>query len=185
MKRSPKALVALALLAAAPFAASASELSYSYLEAGYTRITGSPRIDGATINGSAALGGNFHLFGGYSNLDVDGFSRNFDLWNLGLGYNIGISDRTDLVARIGYQEARLSGFGSADGWLGEVGVRSALTSNVEAFAFVGYDDVSGGSGEVFGRLGGQYKFNSNWGLSADVKFVDSDTVFFIGPRITF
>jgi len=185
MKHTTSQRVALALLAALPMAASASDLSYRYLEAGYTRASGSPRIDGPTINGSAALGGNVHLFGGYSNLQVDAFDRSFDLWNLGVGYNLGLSDRTDLVARVGYQELRLSNFVAVDGWFGEVGVRSALSPNVEGQVAVGYDSESGGSGEAYARLGGQYRFNQTWGLNADVKFIDSETLFFIGPRITF
>ncbi len=186
MMRTPKKpLLALALLAATPFAAGASELSYNYLELGYTRVTGSPKIDGATINGSAAIGDSFHLFGGYSDLDVSGFSQNFDVWNIGVGYHHALSDRSHLVANVGYQEARLSGFGSADGWFTEVGVRGALSPNFEGHALIGYEDSDVGSGEVFGRIGGQYKFNANWGLSADVKFIDSDTVVFFGPRVTF
>lgn len=185
MTRTPKTLAALALLAAAPLAANASDLSYNYLEAGYSRVTGSPRIDGATINGSFAASDNIHLFGGYSSLEVDVIDRSVDLWNLGVGYNLGLSERTDLVARVGYQEARLGSFGSVDGWFGEVGARSALGSSFEGLVAIGYDDVSGGSGEVYGRLGGQYRFNPTWGFNADVKFVDGDATYFIGPRITF
>ena len=45
MKRS---LIALVLLAVLPVAASASDLSYNYVEGGYTRINGiEPKVDGA------------------------------------------------------------------------------------------------------------------------------------------
>ena len=64
MMRAPKPLLALALLAATPFVAGAGELDYDYLELGYTRVTGSPKIDGATVNGSAALGDSLQVLGG-------------------------------------------------------------------------------------------------------------------------
>jgi Ax21 family sulfation-dependent quorum factor len=183
MKCIPKALVVASLLALAPLA-SAEDLSYSYLEAGYSRVTGSPKIDGLTVNGSATLGESFHMFGGYSALELEQFNRDVDLWNLGLGYNMAISERSDLVARVGYQEVEFDNFGSDGGAFVEVGMRSALGPAFEGQFAVGYADADG-SGETYARLGGHYRFNPTWGLSADVQFIDSETQVFIGPRITF
>ena len=39
-------------------------------------------------------------------------------------------------------------------------------------------------GYLYGRLGAQLKFNPTWGVSGDVKFVDGDTQWFVGPRVT-
>ena len=68
-------------------------------------------------------------------------------------------------------------------------MRGALAPNFEGYAFAGYedgDDLDGASrdGEFYGRLGAQVKFTPNWSASADVKLVDGDTQWFVGPRFT-
>ena len=71
-----KSLLALTLLAALPFAASAADgVSYNYVEAGYLATdldNSSTDADGWAINGSAAIAPNFHLFGGYAGQKTDG-----------------------------------------------------------------------------------------------------------------
>ena len=52
------------------------------------------------------------------------------------------------------------------------------------YAMAGYEDGNDFDGDFYGRLGGQVKINTNWGVAADVKFADGDTQFFVGPRIT-
>ena len=37
-------------------------------------------------------------------------------------------------------------------------------------------------GSFYGRLGAQVKFNQTWGITGDVKFLEGDTQYFIGPR---
>jgi Ax21 family sulfation-dependent quorum factor len=197
MKRS---LIALALLAAAPFAASASDLSYNYIEGGYTRVNGvGAKIDGAVLNGSIALGSRFHAFGGYEALDLEAtaidigtgqtFSADadFDTWTLGFGYNHSLTNSTDLVARVGYRNSDIDvpGF-DLKSYFTEVGARAQLATNFEGYAYAGYERTEGaGDGDYFGRIGGQYSFNRNWGLVADVKFGQSVEQYFVGPRFTF
>lgn len=187
MKRS---LIALGLLATLPFAASASDLSYNYVEGGYTRINGlGTKIDGPAINGSVALGSRFHVFGGYEALDIDAAGSDLDSWNLGFGYNHGLSQSTDLVARLGYRDFDFSGpFGlslGGESYFTEVGVRSQLAPSFEGYVYAGYERPEGGGGDYYGRVGGQYSFNPNWGLVADVKFGDGAEQYFFGPRFTF
>ena len=71
-----------------------------------------------------------------------------------------------------------------DGWSAEVGVRGALHPNFEGYVMAGYEDGDNYDGEFYGRLGAQAKFNQNWGVSGDVKFVDGDTQWFVGPRFS-
>lgn len=191
MKRS---LLALTLLAALPFAASAAEgVSYTYVEGGYAATdTDFGDADGFAINGSAAIAPNFHLFGGYNAQTTDDFNIgttrfsgvDVDQWRLGVGYNHEISPSTDLLTRIAYERAEFPG-GSIDGYSVEAGVRAALSPMIEGYALAGYEDGSDFDGDFYGRLGGLVKFNPTWGLSGDVKFADGDTQYFIGPRITF
>jgi Ax21 family sulfation-dependent quorum factor len=187
-----KTMLALALFS--PLAISAQELSYNYLELGYSRFDSRPRADGYGLNGSVALGDRFHLFGGFSDLDADRITRDdtleslkpdVDLWHLGFGYNHGLSASTDLIARAAYQRARTTGFGSDDGGFAEVGVRSLMAPSFEGYAFAGYEDMAGVSGDAYARLGAQYRFTERWGLNADLKFGNGDRLWFIGPRLTF
>lgn len=188
MKRS---LLAMPLLAALPFAAIAADgLSYSYVEGGYiaTDVDG-PDADGWNVGGSGAISDNFHIFGSYSQQEIDdrriGLEGiDFDQWHLGLGYNHPIATNTDLLARIAYDNYDLEGFDS-DGYSAEVGVRSALTRNFEGYALAGYQDADRVDGDFYGRLGALVKFSPNWGATADVKFSDGDTQWFVGPRYTF
>ena len=191
-----KSLLALGLLAALPFAASAAEgLSYNYVEGGYsaTNLNDLPDSDGWGLNGSVAIAPNFHVFGGYNQQDFDSVDYGYDQWRLGLGYNHEISQNVDLVTRVAYEKLQADDVSIAgvrvdgadlDGYSAEVGVRGSLTKNLEGYAMAGYEDGSDYDGDFYGRLGAQVKFTPNWGISGDVKFADNDTQWFVGPRFT-
>lgn len=188
--RSPLVL-ALALAAAAPFAASAAEgVSYNYVQGGYIATDGDGAdADGFAADGSVAVHPNFHLFGGYSNQDIDDTSISVDQWRVGAGYNLQISPKADLLARVAYEkfDAGRDLFGNridGDGYSAEVGVRGALTQMVEGYALAGYQDYGNAGDDVYGRLGTNVKFTPNWGLNGDVKFTGNDTQWFVGPRLT-
>ena len=193
MKRS---LLALTLLAALPFAASAAEgVSYNYVEAGYVATkTDFDDADGWGINGSGAIAPNFHIFGGYSGQKTDDFTVagvrfdgvDVDQWRAGIGYNHEISPKADLLTRVAYEKYEVDGDDDGlDGYSVEAGVRGALAPNFEGYALAGYEDGDNYDGDFYGRVGAQVKFNQTWGVSGDVKFADGDTQWFVGPRITF
>lgn len=194
MKRSLLALTLLATLPALALSATASAaegLSYNYIEGGYSATNGDGNIDadGFGANASVAVHPNFHLFGGINQQEVDDVNVDIDRWRVGAGYNLEVSPKVDLIARAAYENVEIASF-DLDGYSAEVGVRSPLTANLEGYATVGYEDFGNddGFGEIdgdfYGRLGAQVKFNSNWGISGDVKFADGDTEWFIGPRFT-
>lgn len=184
MKRS---LFALTLLAALPFAASAADgLSYNYVEGGYAATNGDGDSDGWAIGGSGAIAPNFHLFGNYTNQEIDGTNFDFDQWRVGVGYNHEINSKVDLLTRVAYEKFDAGRNADFDGWSVEAGVRASLTPNLEGYALAGYEDYDRGvDGEFYGRLGAQVKFNQTWGINGDVKFIDGDTQYFVGPRISF
>ena len=177
-------LLALGLLAALPFAASAADgLSYNYVEGGYVNTDAKGGdADGFGIKGSVAVAPNFHIFGDYTNQETDFGNVDVDQWRLGVGYNYGVAPNTDLLARVAYQRFDLQHLPTLNGYSAEVGVRTAFTSNFEGHAFAGYEDFGDGADDFYGRLGAQVKFNPNWGISGDVKFADGDTQWFVGPR---
>lgn len=184
MKRS---LLALSLLAALPFAASAAEgVSYNYVQGGYvaTNGDGNADADGFGIDGSVAVHPNFHIFGGYSQQEIDNTNIDVDQWKLGVGYNYEIAPKADLVTRIAYEKYDAGSGFDFDGYSAEVGVRGALGTKVEGYAMAGYENLQDLDSNYYGRLGAQVKFNQNWGLNGDVKFADGDTQWFVGPRFT-
>ena len=126
-----KQLVLALALAGAPIAASAAELSYSFIEAGYAQLNQElPHVDlgggavaqigdieasGVQVSGSIEMGASFYLFGGYKSgsddvvvtSNIPGFrpvSVDIDLtqFNAGLGYHHGLSERADLITEISY-----------------------------------------------------------------------------------
>lgn len=191
-----KSLLALALIAAVPFAASAADgVSYNYVEGGYTKTNvEGPDSDGWALKGSVAIAPNFHLFADYSNQEVDNVNVDFDQWRVGVGYNHELSKRVDLLTRVAYEKVKTDSFNvgnvrvpsfSADGYSVEVGVNSALTNHLNGYALAGYEDGDDYDGDFYGRLGAQVKFNQNWSASADVKIVDGgDAQWFVGPRFS-
>ncbi len=186
-----KSLLALALIAAPAMFASASAsaadgVSYNYVEGGYvtSNLKNSPDADGWRLGGSVAVAPNFHLFGSYDSQEVDNINVDIENLRLGVGYNHAISARTDLLTRVAYERFETP-FQDFNGYSVEVGVRGAPTAMLEGYALAGFEDGSDYDGDFYGRLGGQVKFNPNWSLSADVKFADNDTQWFIGPRFTF
>ncbi|RPE80237.1 Ax21 family protein [Vulcaniibacterium tengchongense] len=186
MKRS---LLALTLLAALPFAASAADgVSYTYVEGGYiaTNPDEGADADGWTIGGSGAIAPNFHLFGSYSNQEIEHTSIDFDQWRLGVGYNHELNPNVDLLTRVAYEKFDAGRNADFDGWSVEAGVRGAFSPNFEGYALAGYEDYDHGiDGDFYGRVGALVKFNPTWGISGEVKFADGDTQYFVGPRASF
>ena len=205
MKRS---LLALTLLAALPFAASAADnVSYNYIEGGYVGTStdtiggfnDTPDSDGWSVGGSGAIAPNFHIFGGYSGQEIDDDFNTLngvdvDQWNVGIGYNHELNSQVDLLTRVTYQKAETDGvtingvnFGGtdADGWNVEAGVRGAFNPYLEGYALAGYEDFESADGEFYGKLGAQVKLNQSWGVNGEVKFVDGYTAWFVGPRFSF
>lgn len=193
MKRSPgfSRLTALTLFAALPAltmsaAVSAADgLSYNFVEGGYAATnTDFGDADGFGVNGSVALHPNFHLFAGYSNQEIENTSIDFDQSRFGVGYNHPIAPAVDLLARVAYEKFDAGGSLAFDGYSAEVGVRGALAPSFEGYAMAGHEDFERADSEFYGRVGAQVKFNQNWGVSGDVKFIDGDTQWLVGPRFT-
>ena len=197
-----KSLLALALIAAAPFAASAADgLGYNYAQAGYAKTDGrgNANADGWNAEGSIAIAPNWHVFAGTQQLNIDRTDIDVQEWKLGAGYNRAIAANTDFVARVAYQKLtsddlyvgplKVANGADLDGYSVEAGVRSALASKLEGYAMAGYEKYGrqngfAGNEGAYGRLGAQFKFNPNWGVVGDVKFADGDAVWSVGPRIT-
>ena len=188
MKRTSLALALAALL---PLGATAAELDYSYIEAGYNRIDahGSDAdADGPAVNGSVALGESFFLYGGYSANDIDDSPADVDVSRIGLGWRYGLASGSDLLVKANYIKADVGGVPidlDADGYEAEVGLRTAHGDNFESYVALGWQDGGDFDGDAYVTLGGQYKFNPTWGIAASATHRDGANEVFVGPRFSF
>jgi len=185
-----KKLIALTLAAALPFAASAADgVSYNYVQAGYDAASiGNFDATGWKLEGSAAVHPNFHVFGDYSQLDIDDSPFDVDQWRLGVGYNHEISPKTDLLTRVAYEKKDFGSGFDFDGYSVEAGARANLLPQLNGYALAGYESIDSNGwleddSNFYGRFGAEYAFNQNWSVSGEIKLINGgDNEWTIGPR---
>jgi len=190
-------LLALGLLAALPFAASAAEnISYNYVEGDYLDVKNSdlPDADGWGVKGSYAFHPNFHAFAGYARKNTDSFGdKDFNLndWRVGAGYNTEVTNTTDFVARVAYENADILHNGKDfNGFSLEAGLANSFGEHFTAYVMAGYQDYTENDGlnpegTFYGRLGGLVSYNKNWGVAADIKMdADGNSEWQVGPRFS-
>ena len=178
-------LFALAIAAALPFAAQATDLSYTHVEADYINLDNG--ADGWGLRGSAAIGDTgLYVLGGYSWLKADALPSDVDIKSneLGLGYHHALNAKTDLIGELAYRNAD-TGSQNIDGLRTSVGVCAAFAERFEGFAKANYYDVSDYSGDVTGTVGGQYKFTDTWGVTAEAELGNGDQAYLVGVRASF
>lgn len=165
------------VLAAAPLAAQAEDMSYSYVDLAYveTDFDGiGPSADGFGLRGSVGFAENWLAFAEYSATSVSGVD--IDQLAVGLGGHWGIAENVDLVGRLGYFQVELDagGFGTADddGFLVDVGLRGRLGDAVELEGGARYTDLSDGGDDTALVLGGRFHFNQTWALGAEFQSGD-------------
>lgn len=181
MKRS---IFALALAAALPLSAQASELSYTYIEGDY--VNADSDADGLAVRGSFNFGASdFYGFGGYGKLNVDNASYDFKPLELGFGYHYALTDTTHLIAELAYNNYDF-GSDSLDGYRTSVGVRTAFTDKVEGILKANYKDFEDNSGDFSGTAGLLVKLNNTWGISGEVEFAEHNVqTYTAGIRASF
>lgn len=203
-----KNTLALALvLAAAPFAAPAAELSYSFVEGGLTQlhvdeaILRDPELNGGYVRGSFDLGSGFNLIGSVGRVSDDirpvaALDLRVDLeltqYEFGAGYHMGLSERVDFIAELAAIRINVDVEGEGDhatGGRGAIGIRGAFNDRVEAHAKVNYYDAGDFEGGVSGALGAQFRITPMWGITAEVEHgelvADQDTRYSVGVRASF
>jgi hypothetical protein len=122
------AMVGTLLLAAAPIAAQAEDMSYSFIDLGYaeTNLDGGPTGDGFGARGSVGFAENFFAFADY--LTQDFGPVDIDVYSVGLGGHFGLAESVDLVGRVGYLKADASAgglSGDEDGYMASVATSAA------------------------------------------------------------
>lgn len=198
MKRT---LFALALAAALPMSAQASELSYSYVELDYNWMNIDDEgldidPDGWGIKGSVSIADNWYLFGGYMQGDDtdDDFDVDVDVaqTNIGIGWRHPISDKADFNGELSYihqnVDVDFGGFdedADGDGYRLSAGLRGEMAENFEGYVKANWTDGSDFDGDFSGTLGAQVKFGGMWGITGEAEFGNDANIYTLGLRASF
>lgn len=182
------AMVGTLLLAAAPIAAQAEDMSYSFIDLGYaeTNLDGGPTGDGFGARGSVGFAENFFVFADYLNQDFGPID--FDLYSVGLGGHMELADSVDLVGRFGYLKAEGDSGGLTaddDGYLVSAGVRARPAQQFELEGNVIYRDLGGGADDTAVAVGARYHFTEMFAVGAEYEMSDDADTWFAGIRLTF
>lgn len=178
------AMVGTVLLAAAPIAAQAEDMSYSFIDLGYaeTNLDGGPTGDGFGARGSVGFAENFFAFADYLSQDFSG--GDLDVYSVGLGGRMEIAESVDLVGKAGYLKFDGSG-GDESGYLVSAGVRARPASQFELEGNVIYRDLGGDADDTAVAVGARYFFTDMFAVNAEYEIGDDVDRWFAGVRLSF
>jgi hypothetical protein len=182
------AMVGTLLLAAAPIAAQAEDMSYSFVDLGYaeTNLDGGPTGDGFGARGSVGFAKNFFVFANYLNQDFG--PADIDNYSVGFGGHLEIAESVDLVGKAGYLKADASGGGlSAEdsGYLVSAGVRARPASQFELEGNVIYRDLGSNADDTAVAVAARYFFTDMFAIGAEYELGDDADTWFAGVRLSF
>jgi hypothetical protein len=167
-----KVMLGSLMLAAAPLAAQAEDMSYSYVDLAYveTDFDGiGPSADGFGLRGSIGFAENWLAFAEYSAQSVS--DVDVDTMAVGFGGHYGLTETLDLVGHLGYVQVDLSAPGGLeaddDGFLFDLGLRGRVGTGVELEGGARYTDLSDSGDDTSIFVGGRYHFNQTWALGAE------------------
>jgi hypothetical protein len=176
-------LLPLAALVIAPSIATASAVSYNYVDVRYVDVDGPLDGVGAEISGS--ISPNLFLRGGFSLLSGRGLD--VDTLRAEIGYHTALNPQVDLLGTIGaiYSEIDPPGSSKDDdtGLTMSGGLRAMLAPQIEGSAIVRHDRIFSSSNTDF-TLGGLFHINNQWAVGASYTF-DSDDTITVGGRFNY
>lgn len=183
-------------------------ISYSYVDLAYVYSEVDDVVPGVDMDGDGWLAGfsgaihpNIHLFGSYSDQtfdldlsgapDIDGTG-----WDLGIGYNYSINEKTSIFARVAYVdvEAEASGISEDDNGYGlsagirymliTDGIRASVLDGIEFGGSINYVDVDLGDDTSLGA-GVLFHITPNVGIGLEGAWGDDESSYLAGVRLTF
>lgn len=167
-----RALFALALAAALPMSAQAGELSYNYIQGGYSAASvDSEDFNGYGLKGSFGFSDSFYGFASYDSGEDNGF----DLSQTSVGAGWHSAGDTQWFAELSYVNNEIDFAGVSvddDGYAVAGGVRAKLSDKFELNGKLSYTDVND-FGDGFGvGVGGLFSFNDTWGMYGSYDYSD-------------
>jgi hypothetical protein len=183
-----KTLAIIGALAAAPMAANAEGMDYTYVEGGYAQfdldgVSGS--LDGFFLRGSVAVTDQVFLSADY--LDVSGSGADTQLYTVGVGGRYPLSDVLDVTGRVAYVGTEASGGGFSaddDGYSVGAGLRGRLAESFELEGNVTYYDVGDGDDTALG-VAARYFFTDQFAVGAEYTHFDDADLWGLGVRYSF
>ncbi len=145
-------------------------------------------LTGLGIAGSALLGENFVLFAGYSSISDDflGYDIEVNGTSVGLGYRFGMSETTDFILNVSYENSEGCFDGDCvddNGYGALVGIKSRLSEKIELSASAQHIDVSGS--ETALSIAGDYYFTPSFSLGLNFTTADDVNMFGVVASIAF
>lgn len=177
-------ILALALVAAAPFAASADEASYRYLDVSYQfggSIDAGPSIDtdGFALEASFPIGDNWHVAFDYSDLGTDPSAIDISDWALKAGWHNDV-----FFANVGLESAEFDFCAvllppctiDDSGYNVDFGVRAMTSDTFELNGHVGYSDLGDLDTYTNYGVGAVFLFSESLGLSFNYEMRAGDGI---------
>lgn len=180
-------------------AAYAEGFDYSFIEGSYSQldIDGLGDGDGLGVGGSYAFTDSFHAFGSFETgeIDVDlgtiggvplgSFGVDVDQMKAGVGYNMPLSDKVDLIATAAYMSLDLSGFDDSGYEVG-VGLRGMASPAIELSGGIEYADVGDFlDGDTSFSAGFLYHFSEAVAVGAGGSWGDNMSSYALNGRFSF
>lgn len=165
-----KSLLIALLLAVMPQAVQASDMSYTYVDLAYVHLDQDNRgsNDGGALRGSFGIAENFLVFAEYVGFPR-GNATNLNLYSAGIGGHFGLTDRMDVVGRIGWAGADVGSFNDS-GFIASLGLRGRPKEKVELEANVIYTDFGSSVGDATElALAGRYFFSERIAVGLEVR----------------
>lgn len=160
-------------------------LSYSYFELGYINSeNGGLDGNGPNLFGTFALTEMAHLFGSYSDQDLD-FGIGVKFLQLGGGLNFSLSDTVDLVTRLSLVEVEVDGpnfSNDDDGYALGVFLRTRAAEKFDLTAGLNYQDLDNGGEDTAITAGLRYYLTTRIAAGIDLLQNDDDTTYILSGR---
>ena len=175
-----------ALAALTPFAASAEDVSYSYVQIDYINLDIDDGGDdsGFGLAGSFTVSDNFHIALSHDSVDILGADLTWT--TVGFGYHT--DGDTSYYAQINYEDLGLD-TGAADigdsGFGIEVGVRSMINENFELQGGIHYADFGDFGDDTLLELSGRYYVNDQFSIGVKYEAGSDFDIWGIGGRFDF
>lgn len=167
-----KGLLIALLLAVMPQAAPAGDMSYTYVDLAYVHLDLENRgtNDGGALRGSFGIAENFLVFAEYAGFPR-GNASNLNLYSAGIGGHFGLTDKMDVVGRIGWSAAEVRS-SRESGFIASLGLRGQPkeSEKMELEAHVIYTDFGNTVGdETEIAVAGRYFFSDRVAIGLELR----------------
>lgn len=180
-----------------------AEITYNYVDLAYVNTDVDDALPGVDVDGdggairfSGSVHPNVHLFGEYSQVDLD-FGVDVTTWQVGVGYNHSLADYTDLFATVAYADAEVEASGVSfddDGYALGAGIRhmfvndqirASVLDGIELLGRLNYVDLDDSGDDTSGTAGILFHFDPVLAVGIEGTWSDDVTSYALGVRLMY